>query len=434
MSAFLICGVPSVSAQYGSWVDNAMRAKKAIDAAQNAKKALDAANTAKRAIDTVNAAKRAVNAAHAVQNAQHAVQGIQNSEKAVQHIPTNGQVNATPLNNRQNIARNVNDGAAKGQASELTSHVTPRPRTLKEVLPRSGNWAGDHHTWPQRGGYAGFHIPNERFRNFFGPGHPLRIDLQIGAGRGCFSVGGFGFAVIDPVPVAWGENWYETDDVTVSEDDADGGYYLADPTYPGVSVSVGALQFGCSHFAVGFSMGATGIVTEDPVDQGQVDNGGQADNRDAVAPTGLLPQVEQAPLASPQVTDTQWIGEIVFQTGGNFLVGKMTRTLGHGGPVTITFSADGTFSLQRGNSGNQGTWNQVGQVINMHIPAHGCNGQGATFTGSYDGMSMSGTWFETSGLMFGCGPGSGTWQLNRLLPDAPAAESATEPEQAPQPK
>jgi len=76
-------------------------------------------------------------------------------------------------------------------------------------------------------------IPDDRFRSNFGRDHRFRIGSpQIVGGYSRFQYGGFWFGFLQP----WPEGWYYTDDVYV--DYIDGGYYLCNPSYPGVQISI----------------------------------------------------------------------------------------------------------------------------------------------------------------------------------------------------
>jgi hypothetical protein len=102
---------------------------------------------------------------------------------------------------------------------------------------RVHNWAGDHRTWAQRGGYGGYYIPQDRFSLSFGIGHWFRMGSPtIYMGYPRFSYGGFSFMLLDPWPESWAENWYSSDDVYI--DYNDDGYYLYNRRYPGVGLAL----------------------------------------------------------------------------------------------------------------------------------------------------------------------------------------------------
>ena len=104
---------------------------------------------------------------------------------------------------------------------------------------RASNWKSEHRDWQQRGGYHGYRIPDDRFRASFGEAHRFRIDsvpVTVVEGFPRFQIDGFWFAMVDPWPEYWSNNWYDTDDVYIEY--YDGGYYLNDPRYPGVRLAI----------------------------------------------------------------------------------------------------------------------------------------------------------------------------------------------------
>lgn len=96
---------------------------------------------------------------------------------------------------------------------------------------QSRNWAADHRSWAQRGGYGGYYIPQDRFRASFGSQHFFRLGglpvMYMGYPR--FAYSGFSFLLVDPWPGDWPGNWYSADDVYI---DYDNGYYLYNRSYP----------------------------------------------------------------------------------------------------------------------------------------------------------------------------------------------------------
>jgi hypothetical protein len=102
---------------------------------------------------------------------------------------------------------------------------------------RDQNWAADHRSWAERGGYGGSYIPQASFGLYFGSTHFFHIGampvMYMGYPR--FAYSGFSFLLVDPWPGSWQENWYASDDVYI---DFNNGYYLHDRRYPGVNLAV----------------------------------------------------------------------------------------------------------------------------------------------------------------------------------------------------
>jgi hypothetical protein len=104
---------------------------------------------------------------------------------------------------------------------------------------RAKTWSSEHRTWAQRGGYNGYRVPDDRFRQYFGGEHFFRISrlpmLFVG-GNPRFQYDGYWVTFVDPWPETWPATWYENDDVYI--DYTDDGYYLYDRAYPGVAIAV----------------------------------------------------------------------------------------------------------------------------------------------------------------------------------------------------
>jgi len=76
-------------------------------------------------------------------------------------------------------------------------------------------------------------IPDDRFRSNFGREHVFRISSpRMVDGYSRFEYGGYWFGFVQP----WPDGWYYTDDVYV--DFEDGEYFLFNPNYPDVRVSL----------------------------------------------------------------------------------------------------------------------------------------------------------------------------------------------------
>jgi hypothetical protein len=102
-----------------------------------------------------------------------------------------------------------------------------------------GSWATDHHTWQQRGGYNGYRVPDDRFRQYFGTGHYFHIGglpLLFVGGYPRFQYDGYWVTLMDPWPENWPPLWYEADNVYI--DWGGDGYYLFDSNYPGIGLAV----------------------------------------------------------------------------------------------------------------------------------------------------------------------------------------------------
>lgn len=139
------------------------------------------------------------------------------------------------------------NGRHLGQLKQMDrspEQVRDQQRTQKRAWQerRANHWEYEHRTWRQRGGYNGYRVPDDYFRDHYGNGHAFRIyglPFRYEAGNPRFQYGGYWFTMLDPYPENWGGIWYETDDVYVVH--KDDGYYLFNHRYPsdhGIAVSV----------------------------------------------------------------------------------------------------------------------------------------------------------------------------------------------------
>jgi hypothetical protein len=82
------------------------------------------------------------------------------------------------------------------------------------------------------GGNGGGRIPDERFRASFGREHTFRVSQADYSRDRRFQYGGYWFGFVDP----WPANWLYTQEVFVVE--IGGVYYLCNPMYPGVNITL----------------------------------------------------------------------------------------------------------------------------------------------------------------------------------------------------
>jgi len=104
---------------------------------------------------------------------------------------------------------------------------------------RAHDWRNDHRTWQQRGGYNGYRVTDDRFRAYYGQDHSFFIfslPVVFVAGQRRFQYGGYWFALVDPWPEYWSDDWYDSDTMWV--DDYAGGYYLCDRSHPGDRIAI----------------------------------------------------------------------------------------------------------------------------------------------------------------------------------------------------
>jgi flagellar motor protein MotB len=78
---------------------------------------------------------------------------------------------------------------------------------------------------------AGGRIPDDHFKANFGREHSFHVSQGDYSNRH-FQYGGYSFGFVDP----WPSNWLYTQDVYVIE--INGVYYLCNPMYPGVNITL----------------------------------------------------------------------------------------------------------------------------------------------------------------------------------------------------
>src|SRR5579864_1618958 len=82
------------------------------------------------------------------------------------------------------------------------------------------------------GGNGRGRIPEDRFRANFGREHSFRVNQADYSRDRRFQYGGYSFVFVDE----WPSNWLYAQDVFVVE--IDGVYYLCNPMYPGVNITL----------------------------------------------------------------------------------------------------------------------------------------------------------------------------------------------------
>ena len=140
-----------------------------------------------------------------------------------------------------------NNGGHPGQQKQMErsqdqEHDQQRMQERAWQERRANHWEYEHRNWQQRGGYNGYRVPDDYFRDHYGDGHAFRIyslPFLYEGGNPRFQYGGYWFTMMDPFPESWGGRWYETDDVYLTYQGD--GYYLFNRSHPGpigIAVSV----------------------------------------------------------------------------------------------------------------------------------------------------------------------------------------------------
>ena len=181
------------------------------------------------------------------EQAQHQRQAVQQSQReeksdprhaAPQHAQRrqdNGRQEHTQRRDHDNQERQVRSGNSRRHPAQEQQRV----QHSAWQQHRSQHWESDHRNWQQRGGYRGYRIPDDRYREYFGQGHGFRIyglPFQLVGGYPRFRHQGYWLSAVDPWPEYWGNDWYDNDDVYVTYED--NGYYLYNRGYPNVGIAI----------------------------------------------------------------------------------------------------------------------------------------------------------------------------------------------------
>jgi hypothetical protein len=185
---------------------------------------------------------------------EHAQQQQREQQSHNRQAQQNQQRNQEQQQSQRNQQQRVQDQQAQHNQQQRAQQPYPQHQAQNNMQQRnrqqavrhsawqqhrSQNWESDHRTWRQRGGYRGYRIPEARYRGYFGPRHQFRINtlpfLVVG-GYPRFQYQGYWISALDPWPQAWGDNWYDNDDVYVNY--VDNGYYLYNRRYPSSGIAI----------------------------------------------------------------------------------------------------------------------------------------------------------------------------------------------------
>jgi hypothetical protein len=113
--------------------------------------------------------------------------------------------------------------------AETQKNSRPEQKSAPQHAQQSKGGQPEQHAENNRGGGR---IPDDRFKANFGREHSFHVS-RGDYDNHRFQYGGYNFEFVD----AWPSNWLYTQDVYVVE--INGVYYLCNPSYPGVNVTLG---------------------------------------------------------------------------------------------------------------------------------------------------------------------------------------------------
>jgi hypothetical protein len=121
--------------------------------------------------------------------------------------------------------REKNTKPAEKNAQQQDKNAKPEEKNAQQHTPQAKPGQQAQHA-------GGGRIPDDRFKANFGREHRFRVSQADYSRDRRFQYGGYWFGFVDP----WPSNWLYTQDVFVVE--INGVYYLCNPMYPGVNITL----------------------------------------------------------------------------------------------------------------------------------------------------------------------------------------------------
>jgi phage repressor protein C with HTH and peptisase S24 domain len=125
--------------------------------------------------------------------------------------------------NKQQEQRNAQQQDKNTKQEEKSTQQQDKNNQQQQKNTQQAQGGGNNH---------GGRIPADRYQANFGRGHSFHVSQSDYSRDRRFEYGGYSFGFVD----AWPSNWLYTQDVYVIE--IDGVYYLCNPSYPGVNVTL----------------------------------------------------------------------------------------------------------------------------------------------------------------------------------------------------
>jgi hypothetical protein len=190
-----------------------------------------------------NSARQNQQQAKRQQDQQRAQQDQQQDNSANQQVNRRQDQQQQQRQQEDNSAKQQQQQAQQRQqdnrSAQQRSPAQARRQQVAWQDDRAYSWHSEHRTWQQRGGYNGYRVPEDRFRDYYGRDHGFRIyslPVRYVGGHRRFQCGGYWFGLVDPWPEYWSNDWYDSDDVYV--DYYGDGYYLYNRRHPGDRIAI----------------------------------------------------------------------------------------------------------------------------------------------------------------------------------------------------
>jgi len=177
------------------------------------------------------------------QQDQHDQQQEQKDKPAQKKAPENknakpegktaGQQDENAKHEEQNTQQQNKNNQQEERNAQQKSNNTKQEEKSAQQLDRNNRQEEKNPQQTQRAaGNRGGRIPDDRFHANFGREHAFRVSQADYSRDRRFQYGGYWFGFVD----AWPTDWLYTQDVFVVE--IDGVYYLCNPMYPGINVTL----------------------------------------------------------------------------------------------------------------------------------------------------------------------------------------------------
>ena len=138
---------------------------------------------------------------------------------------------AKPAKQEEKAAQQQHNNARQGEKN-APQQARNTKQEEKNAQPQHTQQAKPGQQAEHAGGNGRGRIPDDRFKANFGREHRFRVSQADYSRDRRFQYGGYWFGFVDP----WPSNWLYTQDVFVVE--INGVYYLCNPMYPGVNITL----------------------------------------------------------------------------------------------------------------------------------------------------------------------------------------------------
>ena len=163
------------------------------------------------------------------QQEQHDQQDEQKAKSGQEEKKAQPEKSAKPEQKPQaEQKKNAKPEAKNAQQQEKNNKSAEKPAKQQQHVQQAQPAQQEQ----RAGNNGGGRIPDDRFKANFGEQHRFRVSQADYTRDHRFQYGGYWFGIVNP----WPSNWLYTQDVYVVE--INGMYYLCNPMYPGVNITL----------------------------------------------------------------------------------------------------------------------------------------------------------------------------------------------------